>query len=150
MPVIETTASINAPIERVWEIASNVEEFPAYMPDLKSVKVLERSDDGLRTVTEWVGVVREFGMTVKWTEEDIWDPAARTCTFKMTKGDLSKYDGVWSFREEGGKVVFDSKIEFEYDVPLIGAMIKNLITAKMRQNAQNIQDAIRDKAESAA
>lgn len=149
MPVIETSVTVAAPFERVWNIASDVESFPEFMPDLKSLKVLERSSDGLQTVTEWVGHVREFGMTVKWVEEDVWDPAAGTCRFRMTKGDLSKYEGVWTFIDEGGSVKFDSFIEFEYDVPLIGAMIKNLIAAKMRENAQNIQNAIRDKAESA-
>ena len=147
MPTIETSIEISAPLARVWDLATRVEEFPEFMPDVKSLKVLERSDDGLRTVTEWVGIVKEFGMTVKWTEEDLWDPDNHTCRFKMLSGDLKKYEGVWSFAEQDGKVMFQSAIEFEHDVPLIGPLIKNLIAAKMRENAENIQKAIKEKAE---
>ncbi len=147
MPRIESSVTVNAPLARVWEIARDVESFPQFMPDLKSLAVLERSEDGLRTVTEWVGLVKEFKMTVKWTEEDLWDPEAHTCTFKMLKGDLSRYDGVWSFAEQDGAVRFDSVIDWQYDVPLIGPLIKNLIAAKMQENAEKVLTAIKERAE---
>lgn len=148
MPVIESHVDISAPLERVMDVAMRVEEFPEFMPDLKSLVVLERSPDGLRTVTEWVGIVREFKMTVRWTEEDIWDMDARTCRFRMTKGDLSKYEGVWQFEPTEAGTSFSSVIEFEYNVPLVGPLILNIIAAKMRQNADNILSAIKEKAES--
>ncbi len=147
MPVIESRVEVSAPIERVMDIARRVEEFPEFMPDLKSLVVLERSEDGLRTVTEWVGMVREFKMTVRWTEEDIWDPGERTCRFRMVKGDLTKYEGTWTFEETASGTVFSSVIDFEYNVPLVGPLILNIITAKMRQNADNILKAIKEKAE---
>lgn len=130
------------------EVARRVEEFPVFMPDVKSLVVLERSNDGLRTVTEWVGMVREFKMTVRWTEEDLWDLDAHTCRFRMIKGDLTKYEGTWSFEEQGSVTVFRSSIDFEYNVPLVGPLILNIIAAKMRQNADNILNAIKAKAES--
>lgn len=147
MPRIESTIDISASLERVWELAGRVEEFPEFMPDLKSLKVLERSDDGLRTVTEWVGIVREFNTTVKWVEEDIWDPSSHQCQFKMIKGDYKQYEGTWSFQEVDDKVRFHSVIDFEYDVPLIGALIKNLVANKMKQNAENVLRSIKAKAE---
>lgn len=148
MPQVISSVTINAPFATVWDVARKVEEFPEFMPDLKSLDVIERSDDGMRTVTAWVGIIKEFKMTVKWTQEDVWDEASRTCDFKMLKGDLSKFDGVWKFEETPDGVKFDSDIEWEYDVPLIGAMIKNLIGVKMKENTDNILNAIKEKAES--
>jgi len=55
-------------------VARDVESFPDFMEDLQSLVVKERTDDGNRTVTEWVGLIREFKMTVKWSQEDLWDP----------------------------------------------------------------------------
>lgn len=147
MPVIKSHVEVNAPFEKVWDVATRVEEFPGFIEDLKSLTVLERSDDGRRTLTEWVGVVKEFGMTIRWTEEDIWNPEARTCEFRMVKGDLDKYEGTWTFTPNGETVSFESVIEFEHNVPLIGPMIKNLITAKLQESTDKVLNAIKKKAE---
>jgi len=58
------------------------------MPDVKSVRIIEKSEDGSRTVSEWVGIVKEFKTTIKWVEEDIWNDADHTCTFSLVKGRL--------------------------------------------------------------
>ena len=149
MPRIEQTVVIDAPIERVYEIARDVESFPQFMDDLQSLTVKERSEDGNRTVTEWVGLIREFKMTVKWTQEDLWNPAAHRDDFRMLKGDMDSMSGHWQFTEENGATRFDSVTEYEYNVPLIGPMIKALIKKKMEQNLDATMQAIKRRAESA-
>lgn len=148
MPTIDLSIWINAPVEKVYAIAKGVERFPEVMPDLESVRVLERSEDGSRTVTEWVGLVREFNnMRVKWTEEDIWNDEAHTCHFRLLKGDLQKMEGEWRFTAEDGGTRFHSRIDYEYNVPLLGALVKNLIHKKLEQNVQMVLDGIRTRAE---
>ncbi len=148
MPRIEQTVTINAPIERVFEIARDVESFPQFMEDLQSLTVKDRSDDGNRTVTDWVGLIREFKMTVKWTQEDIWNPAAHRDDFRLIKGDMDSMSGYWQFTEQGGATRFDSVTDYEYNVPLIGPMIKALIKKKMEQNLDATMQAIKRRAES--
>lgn len=70
MPRIELSTTINAPVGRVYGVSRDVESFPDFMDNLQNLTVLERSDDGNRTITAWVGTIREFKMTVKWTQED--------------------------------------------------------------------------------
>ena len=148
MPRIEQTIEINAPLERVYTIAKNVEAFPDFMDDLKSLTVLERSDDGTRTVTEWVGLIREFKMTVKWTQEDKWNDAETRDDFSQIKGDMDSMAGYWQFTAEGGaRTRFDSVMDYEYDVPLIGPMVKSLIKKKITDNLQATMDAIKRQAE---
>lgn len=150
MPRIEQAALIAAPIATVYRIARDVERFPDFMADLQSLKILERSDDGTRTVTEWVGLVREFKITIKWTQEDVWDDAAYRDEFKMLSGDMDSMAGVWQFTPEGeSQTRFESQVEYEYDVPLIGPMVKNLIKKKMTDNLQATMTAIKQKAEEA-
>ncbi len=147
MAVVKSSVEINGSIEDVYALAKSIESFPEFMPDLKSVKILERSEDGNRTVSEWVGTVKEFKMTIKWTEEDIWDEEARTCTFSLVKGDYSKYSGKWHFVDLGGRTRFDSEIEVEYNVPMIGSLIKGLIAKKMKENVDNMLAAVKAKVE---
>lgn len=147
MAIVKSSVEINGPIEVVYALAKSVESFPEFMPDVKSVKILERSEDGNRTVSEWVGTVKEFKMTIKWTEEDIWDEEARTCNFSLIKGDYSKYNGAWAFIDLGGRTRFESEIEVEYNVPMIGALIKGLIAKKMKENVDNMLAAVKAKVE---
>ncbi|HEY3297223.1 MAG TPA: SRPBCC family protein, partial [Armatimonadota bacterium] len=138
MPVVESTVVINGDIEKVLDLARNVESFPEFMPDVKSVTILEKSDDGLRTVTEFVGIIKEFKTTMKWTEEDIWDLQAGTCKFTLVKGDFKFYNGLWTFERLDKGTKYTSVIEYEYDVPMIGPLIKSLIQKKMKQNVDNM------------
>ncbi|MHB9037946.1 MAG: type II toxin-antitoxin system RatA family toxin [Armatimonadota bacterium] len=147
MAIVKSSIEIDGAIDQVYALAKNVETFPEFMPDLKSVKVVEKSEDGGRTITEWVGIVKEFKTTLKWTEEDIWDDQAKTCKFTLVKGDYSKYAGLWVFTDMGGRTRFDSEIEVEYDVPLVGALIKGLIAKKMKENVDNMLAAIKREVE---
>ncbi|MGC8668480.1 MAG: type II toxin-antitoxin system RatA family toxin [Chthonomonadales bacterium] len=150
MPRIELDLHINAPIERVFAIARDVEKFPHYMEDLQSLRVLERSPDGSRTVTEWVGLIREFKMTVRWTQEDRWDEAAFRDEFRMLQGDLDQMSGYWQFTPADGGTRFVSVVDYEYNVPLIGPMIKALIKKKMTDNLRAQMEAIKARAEAAS
>jgi len=148
MPEITSSVHIAADIETVYRVARDIERFPEYMPDVQSITVLERNPDGSRVVAEWVGVVREFKLTVRWVEEDIWDDAGKTCRFQLVKGDFKSYEGIWRFAEEDGGTRFTSTLTYEYDLPLIGPIIKSLIRKKMQENSDKILEAIRKKAES--
>lgn len=147
MAKVSSTIEIDGPIEEVYALARNIESFPEFMLDVKSVNIVERNEDGCRIVSDWVGIVKEFKTTIKWTEEDIWDDTARTCRFSMVKGDYSKYQGMWNFVDLGGRTRFDSEIEVEYDVPLVGALIRGLIAKKMKENVDNMLAAVKKKVE---
>ncbi len=151
MPRIEQTVQIQAPIAHVYRIARDVEAFPQFMEDLQSLTVRERDPDGTRTVTEWVGLIREFKMTVKWTQEDRWDDAAYRDEFRMLQGDMDRMEGYWQFTPEGDRQTrFDSVVDYEYNVPLIGPMVKSLIKKKITDNLQATMEAIKRKAEETA
>lgn len=148
MPRIEQTLVVNAPVETVYAIARNVEDFPNFMADLKSLVVLERSEDGNRTVTEWTGLIREFKMTLKWTQEDVWDSERYRDDFTQLKGDMDSMSGFWQFTaESSGATRFDSVLDYEYNVPLIGAMVKTLIKKKITENLNATMEAIKRRAE---
>ncbi len=148
MPHIENQVAINAPLETVFALARDQESFPQFMPDVESVTVAERSEDGGRTVTDWVAVASDFKLKVRWTEEDVWDTAAHTCRFQQLKGDYTAYGGLWTFTPDGaGGTLFQSEIDYELEIPLIGALLKAVVARLMRDNTQKILEAIKTRAE---
>jgi ribosome-associated toxin RatA of RatAB toxin-antitoxin module len=148
MPTIESAISIAAPPDRVYAIARDVERFPDFMPEVQRITVLEASGDGTRQVVAWVGLIPAFRLTVKWTEEDLWDDAARTCRFTQLKGDFTEYGGLWRFEPEGEGCRFESTVTYELEIPTIGPLIRGVVRKIMTDNVNRLQAAIKKRAES--
>jgi len=145
MATVESIIVIEAPVDAVYAIARNVEDFPKFMKDVEDVTILE--DDGARTVSHWVGLIEEFNRTLEWTEEDQWDDEAHSCRFEIIEGDFTEYRGIWSFEEDEAGTLVKLIVEYEYAVPLIGPLIKKLLHRKVQQNCDNMLAAIKEQAE---
>ena len=145
MPEVHSEIVINAPVERVYEVAKEVERLPGFLPNVERVTILSREKG--RTVSEWVGLVPEFKRTLKWVEEDLWDDVSRRCEFHSVSGDWDRYDGVWSFsgEDDGARVCLD--IAYEYNVPLIGPLIKKLLHKLVERSAVETLEGLRSMAE---
>lgn len=148
MPRVESSVIINGSVDKVFALAKDIEAFPQFMPDLKKVTILERSPDGSHVIGEFVGCIKDFRITIKWVEEDEWDEQAKTCKFKLVRGDFRSYSGLWTFEPVDGGTKYTSVIDFEYEIPLIGPIIKSLVAKLMKQNVDNMLNAIKDKVES--
>ncbi|MDX1934565.1 MAG: SRPBCC family protein [Capsulimonadales bacterium] len=148
MPRIESGIVIRAPRERVIAVARDNESFPEFMEDVHSVVVRERSDDGRRVVSDWVGIVPRFGNKIRWTEEDIWDTEAGTCTFRQVSGDYDRFEGIWTFTADGDETTrFDSVLEYQLEIPLVGSIIKAIVDKTMRNNLEATLIAIKKRCE---
>ncbi|MFQ3588451.1 MAG: SRPBCC family protein [Fimbriimonadaceae bacterium] len=147
MPTVRTEVSINAPIDQVYAIAKDNRSFPEFMPDLKSLTVVET--DGNRVVSDYVGVIPKFLVKVRWRQEDVWDDDAKTCTFRQISGDYDHMDGIWRFEPEGDGTRFTSEMNYEYTVPTLGPLIKKVIHGIVVQNLENILQAIKKRSEGA-
>jgi ribosome-associated toxin RatA of RatAB toxin-antitoxin module len=148
LPTVQNSILINASPDAVYAIARDVERFPEFMPDVQRITVLEASEDGARQVVEWVGLIPAFKLTVKWTEEDHWDDAARTCQFQQVKGDFNAYSGSWEFKAEGSGTRFESVVNYELEIPTIGPLIRGVVRKIMTDNVDRLQAAIKKRAES--
>jgi ribosome-associated toxin RatA of RatAB toxin-antitoxin module len=147
LPTVTNTLHIAAPPDRVYAIARDVERFPEFMPDVQRITVLEADPDGKRQVVEWVGLIPAFRLTVRWTEEDLWDDRERTCRFRQVKGDFSEYSGAWRFEEDAGGTRFESEVHYELEIPTIGPLIRGVVRKIMTENVDRLQAAIQRRAE---
>lgn len=94
-----STAEIDAPIERVWELVEDVEAAPSWQGGLKALRAIERDGDGravlcesesdakVRTVKSIVRFSYDGPNELRWTQE---------------KGDMKSVDGSWKLEDLGG------------------------------------------------
>jgi ribosome-associated toxin RatA of RatAB toxin-antitoxin module len=150
MPEITNRIEIAADPDAVYRVAREPERFPDFMPEVKSVTVVERSADGRRQVVEWVGLIPQLRLTVKWTEEDLWDDAARTCAFHQVRGDFDRYEGIWRFDPVPAGTLFESVVQYEIEIPLVGKLIQAVIRKIMFDNVQRLQEALKRRCEEGA
>ena len=147
MPALQHQVHIGASPDAAYAVARDVERFPEFMPDVQRITILERSEDGSRQVAEWVGLIPAFKLTVKWTEEDLWDHAERTCRFRQVKGDFTEYGGLWRFVPEGDGCRFESELNYELEIPTVGPLIRGVVRKIMDTNVQRLQAAIKARVE---
>jgi ribosome-associated toxin RatA of RatAB toxin-antitoxin module len=146
MPVVETSIWIGAPIQEVFAIAKHSAAYPEYMKDVQSVTPVET--DGSRQVMDYVGIVPQFRLKVRWRQEEVWDDATFSSTFRQLKGDYDRLEGKWQFTEENGGTRFDQYLDYEYNVPTLGALVKKVVHGLVTKNLENIALAFKQKAES--
>lgn len=145
MPTVETTVWINAPLENVYAIARDSKSYPEYMKDVHSVTPVE--EDGNRFVADWVGIIPTFGLKVRWRQEENWDDATHSSKFHQVSGDYDKLEGSWSFAEENGGTRFNQFLEYQYNVPTLGPLVKKVIHNIVIKNLENINEAFKKRAE---
>ena len=145
MPEVKAEIVVNAPLDTVYAIAKDIERFPDFMEDVQEVTILEKTPE--RQVSKWVGAVREFNRTITWTEEDYWDDENHVCTFRQIEGDFTSYEGIWRFAEHPDGTLVELEITYEFNIPLIGPLIKGLLQKKFQQNCQSMLEALKREAE---
>ena len=82
----------------VYATLADFERYPELCDAVRSVAIIERS--GSRTVSKWEVTFRA-GL-LRWTEEDTFDPAALSITFRQLEGDIAVFDGSWQCFDRQG------------------------------------------------
>jgi len=95
-----STAEINAPLQRVWELVQDVEAAPQWQGGLKSMRAVERDDQGRGVLCEAETDAKV--RTVKSTVRFAYDGPARL-TWKQEKGELKSVEGSWILEDLGGE-----------------------------------------------
>ena len=94
----ERSVEIDAPVERCYEIASDIANAPEWQGSLKDVEVLER-DERKRAVlaeTESDAKVKTVRATLRFSYEE---PTA--IRWEQEKGDTKALNGWWTFEDLG-------------------------------------------------
>ena len=94
------SVEINAPIDRCFEIAADVDNIAEWQDGVVGVEVLERDADGRALVAEITNDAKV--RTVKVRVRFSYDPP-HGLSWRQEKGDLKSLEGSWSFAAEGDR-----------------------------------------------
>ena len=141
----DRTVEIDAPIERCYEIAADIENAPDWQRSLKDVEVLERdgerravlveteSDAKVKTVRSVLRFSYEEPTAIRWVQE---------------KGDTKSLTGSWSFEDLGGGRT-RATYALEADPGrMLGMLLRGPAEGKVRDFlVGNAADGLKEKAE---
>ena len=124
-----STAEIDAPIERVWELVEDVESAPQWQGGLKAMRAIERDDDGRATLCEADTDAKV--RTIKSTIRFAYDGPTRL-TWTQEKGELKSVEGSWTLEDLGGgrtKATYDIETDLGR---MLGMVIRGPLVGLLR------------------
>jgi aromatase len=97
----ETSIEIAAPLEKVFQTAANVPNWPKILPHYRYVRVLERSESGtfIAKMAAWRGL-----FPVKWTSRVEVDAAKPEIRFHHLRAFTRGMNVKWTFSQQNGAV----------------------------------------------
>jgi len=114
-----TELSMRAPAQRIFDLAVEVERWPAFLPHYRWVTVLERK--GNAKLVEMAA--SRDGFPVSWQAVEQWFPEVPRITFRHVRGVTRGMEVEWSFREDDGLTVVRITHELTLRWPLVGEWV---------------------------
>jgi uncharacterized membrane protein len=141
----DRSVEIEAPIERCYEIAADIENAPDWQGSLKDVEVLERDGErrALVVETESDAKVKSVRARLRFS----YDPPTGI-RWVQEKGDTKSLIGSWSFEDLGGGRT-RATYALEADPGrMLGMLLRGPAEAKVRDFlVGNAADGLKEKAE---
>lgn len=106
------TITIQASLDRVWEIATDVASYPSWAHDVKSVEIKSTDDQGRPIDVEFRASA--LGRTTHYTLRYDYSSAPDKLSWSMVSGDIQRsIDGAYSLASSG-----DGSTEVRYDLSI--------------------------------
>ncbi len=93
-----STAEIDAPISRVWELVEDVESAPDWQGGLKAMRAIDRDGEGRATLCEAATDAKVT--TIKSTIRFAYDGPTKL-SWNQEKGELKSVEGSWTLEDLG-------------------------------------------------
>lgn len=131
----ENQTFIHGPIDLIYEMAANVQNWPDFLPHYRYVRVLEQSADGNRKEVEMSAVRNDFPIPgskfpARWRSIQICEPSERQVIFRHTGGIASGMWVVWEIRDDkdmrGIRVTIRHSLKYPFTA-LNGWFAKSLV-----------------------
>jgi carbon monoxide dehydrogenase subunit G len=124
-----STAEIDAPLQRVWELVEDVESAPQWQGGLKEMRAVQRDDQGRAVLCEAETDAKV--RTVKSTVRFSYDGPTRL-SWKQEKGELKAVEGSWTLEDLGGERT-RATYAIEADLGrMLGMMIRGPLVGVLR------------------
>jgi uncharacterized membrane protein len=127
---------IKAPVERCYEVATDIERYPDWAADVKEATIVSRDEEGRPSRVSFRAAA--MGRSTNYTLEYDYDGAPNRLAWRLVQGDLTrKLDGVYEFAphpDDPGSTEVAYTLEVDLVVPLPG-FVKRRAEAKILRTA---------------
>ncbi|MCM8782261.1 MAG: SRPBCC family protein [Candidatus Omnitrophica bacterium] len=143
MPRINVSVNIRDKAVNVYSVIKDMESFPGFMRDVKSLKVIKSSP--AKFISAWD--IEIEGAPVKWKEEDIFDDEKLELRFNALEGDYKAYQGKWKIipMDKYTKVVIEA--DFDWGIPALEKYVGKALEKRARLALAGMLQAIKKKME---
>ncbi|NMO14088.1 SRPBCC family protein [Pyxidicoccus fallax] len=141
MPGATRTIVINAPVEKVFDVITQYERYPEFLPEVKEIRTSNRQGNTVE-VHYKVDVVKTVNYSIRVTEE-----RPKRMAWSFIKGEVMKDNkGSWVLEPEG-----EGKTRATYTVEMaLGALVpKAIVNALVDTSLPKMLDAFKRRAEGA-
>jgi fatty aldehyde-generating acyl-ACP reductase len=123
---------------RVVRLLTKVWEFPAFIPNVKEVTVINKKHNIMQT--KWRVLIE--GLPITWVEEDTLTAHENAIYFKSIEGDLEDFSGKWTFNAhpEGTEVIVT--VHIKVGIPAFKEFADAYISNLLTKNFQAILNAL--------
>lgn len=143
----ENEIVIEAPLDLVWDMTNDLENWPRLFSEYASVEVLER--DGRKTTFRLTMHPDENGTVWSWVSEREPVPETRTVTARRVEtGPFDFMEIFWSYHEvpEGTRMRWVQDFAMKPDAPVDDAGMTARINANSAVQLELIRDTIEKRA----
>lgn len=143
MPRIEVSTKIKDSATSVYNTIKNMENFPNFMRDVKSLKIIKNLPD--KIITAWE--IEIDGAPVKWKEEDIFDDKKLELSFNALEGDYKEYQGKWKIIPGHNHTKLTIEADFDWGIPVLEKYVGKALEKKAHLALLGMLQAIKNKLE---
>jgi uncharacterized membrane protein len=140
------TVEIEAPVDRCWEIAADIENAPNWQDNLREVDVLERDEEGRALVCETLShtKVKDVRGQLRFSYS-----AYDAIDWEQEKGELKSLHGSWRFEELGHE---RTRATYALEVDpgrVLGMLLRGPVQDRVRDMLLNgFAEGLKEEAES--
>ena len=142
MPKVTVTEVVPVRVDAVYQILSDMAQFPRFMKNVEGIQILEKGESW--TLSQWV--TRLQGAKFRWVERDTFYPEQGRITFAQTEGDLKVFQGEWRLLAVNGGTEVTLDTEFEFGIPMLASLLNPVAKLAIRENAREMVRAIGEAA----
>ena len=115
---------IQAPKQKIFETAANLELWPKILPHYRYIRYLERGANRNLVV---MAAVRS-GIPITWTSEQVIDRERCEVRFHHLKAWTKGMDVVWTFRETPAGVLVEIIHDLRFRIRLLAPLVEPIIS----------------------
>jgi ribosome-associated toxin RatA of RatAB toxin-antitoxin module len=136
VPEVGLELEIDADVDRVWAVVTDIERYPDSMDTVRWVKIVDGSDPLARR-SAWSVLLK--GSILEWEEVERVDPDRKVMEFHQVSGDMETFDGCWTVIPAGpGRTLVTLRVEFEIGIPLLAEMLNPVAQRSLRDNCREM------------